>query len=70
MRIIIERQLDLTLTPHIRGALLALPLQGKDQEGLVKEIYEFLLERLRAYYLEAGIRPDVNPWISSAGCRR
>jgi glycyl-tRNA synthetase beta chain len=25
----------------------------------VKEIYEFLLERLRAYYLEAGIRPDV-----------
>lgn len=59
MRIIIERQLDLTIVPHIRSALLALPIQGKDQEGLVKDIYEFLLERLRAYYLEAGIRADV-----------
>ena len=59
MRIITERELDLNLTPHIRSALLALPIQGKDPEALIKEIYEFLLERLRAYYLEAGIRADV-----------
>lgn len=59
MRIITERELDLDLTPHIRSALLALPVQGKDKEAVVKEVYEFLLERLRAYYLEAGIRPDV-----------
>ncbi|HEV2111885.1 MAG TPA: glycine--tRNA ligase subunit beta, partial [Gammaproteobacteria bacterium] len=59
MRIIVERELDLNLTPHIRSALLALPVQGKPQEPLVTEVYEFLLERLRAYYLEAGIRADV-----------
>ena len=59
MRIITERELDLSLIPHIRSALLALPMHGKDQEAMVKEIYEFLMERLRAYYLEAGIRADV-----------
>ncbi len=59
MRIITERELNLDLTPHIRSALLALPVQGKPQEPLVLEVYEFLLERLRAYYLEAGIRADV-----------
>ena len=60
MRIIVERQLDLEPDPRISAArCLALPIHGKDQESLVKEIYEFLLERLRAYYLEAGIRADV-----------
>ena len=59
MRIITERELNLDLTPHIRSALLALPVQGKAQEPLILEVYDFLLERLRAYYLEAGIRADV-----------
>ncbi|HEV7165463.1 MAG TPA: glycine--tRNA ligase subunit beta [Gammaproteobacteria bacterium] len=59
MRIITERELDIVLIPHVRSALMALPIQGKNQEALVKDIYEFLLERLRAYYLEAGIRADV-----------
>ena len=56
MRIIVERELDLALTGLVKEALAKQPTQGKAQES---EIYEFLLERLRAYYLEAGIRPDV-----------
>ncbi|HEU5399182.1 MAG TPA: glycine--tRNA ligase subunit beta, partial [Gammaproteobacteria bacterium] len=56
MRIIVERGLDVVLTDLVKEAFARQPVQGKAQEG---EIYEFLLERLRAYYLEAGIRPDV-----------
>ena len=56
MRVLLEQQLDLDLMDLIRAALAAQPLQGKAQDA---EIYEFLLERLKAYYLEAGIRPDV-----------
>ncbi|MGE5625494.1 MAG: glycine--tRNA ligase subunit beta [Bacillota bacterium] len=59
MRILLEKELDLDLVELIRTALAAQPVQGKGPEPLVTEVYEFLLERLRAYYLEAGIRADV-----------
>ena len=59
MRIIIERELDLVLAGLTREALAAQPVQTRDPATLQKEIYEFLLERLRVYYLEAGIRADV-----------
>ncbi len=59
MRILLEKGLDLDLTALLRQALAAQPVQGKPAEPLVTELYEFLLERLRAYYLETGIRADV-----------
>lgn len=67
MRILLEQQLDLDLVELIRSALAAQPVQGKAQEG---EIYEFLLERLKAYYLEAGIRPDVFEAVKAKQPRR
>ncbi|MGB9428440.1 MAG: glycine--tRNA ligase subunit beta [Gammaproteobacteria bacterium] len=59
MRIIIERQLNLVLAGWLRNALQAQPAQIQNQEVLIPEIYEFLLDRLRVYFLETGIRADV-----------
>lgn len=59
MRIIIERALDVALSELIRESLTRQPVQGKPEEPLVTEIHEFLMERLRIYFLEAGIRADV-----------
>lgn len=58
MRILVEQQLDLDLMKLLRAALADQPF-GQNQEVLADELYEFLLERLWAYYLEAGIRADV-----------
>ncbi len=56
MRILVEKQLDLDLMELVRAALAAQPVPAKAQAG---EVYDFLLERLKAYYLDTGIRPDV-----------
>ena len=57
MRIIIECDLDLDLVELVRASLAEQTL--RNGTALVTEIFEFLLERLRAYYLETGIRADV-----------
>ena len=67
MRILLEQQLDLDLMDLLRAALAAQPVQGKTTP---EEIYEFLLERLKAYYLEAGIRPDVFEAVRAKQPRR
>ena len=67
MRVLLERQLDLDLMDLIRTALAAQPVQGKTRP---EEIYEFLLERLKAYYLETGIRPDVFEAVRAKQPRR
>jgi len=62
MRMLVEKQLDLELDALIARSLDV--LQG--QEGFEKagpavpdEVFEFLMERLRAWYREQGIRPEV-----------
>jgi len=70
MRILLEKQLDLDLVDLIRTSLAAQPLQGKGTEPLITEVYEFLLERLRAYYLETGIRADVFEAVRAKQPRR
>jgi glycyl-tRNA synthetase beta chain len=67
LRILLERQLDLDLMDLVRAALAAQPVQGKAQDS---EIYEFLLERLKAYYLETGIRADVFEAVKAKQPRR
>lgn len=59
MRIIVERELDLDLAEFVRAALQLQPAQPRDSQALVREIYDFLMDRLRAYFLEVGIRTDV-----------
>ena len=67
MRVLLERQLDLDLMDLIGTALAAQPVQGKTTP---EEIYEFLLERLKTYYLETGIRPDVFEAVRAKQPRR
>jgi glycyl-tRNA synthetase beta chain len=59
MRILVERQLDSDLPVLIQNSLAEQPVKKQPHEPLVLEIYEFLLERLRVYYLENGVRADV-----------
>lgn len=54
LRIILDGRLDLDLS-----ALLGLALGGDAGKSSLDEVYDFLLERLRGYYLEAGVRADV-----------
>jgi glycyl-tRNA synthetase beta chain len=51
LRISIERKLDLDLKALIEGALAAMPFPAPGDWA--RQVYEFVVERLRAYYLEA-----------------
>ncbi|MDE1887316.1 MAG: glycine--tRNA ligase subunit beta [Gammaproteobacteria bacterium] len=59
MRIIVECELDLDLAEFVRAALQLQPAQPRDPQALIREIYDFLMDRLRACFLEVGIRSDV-----------
>jgi glycyl-tRNA synthetase beta chain len=50
LRIAVERRLDLDLQALISQALAALPFAAP--EGTAREVYDYVFERLRAYYLE------------------
>ncbi|HEX7047351.1 MAG TPA: glycine--tRNA ligase subunit beta [Gammaproteobacteria bacterium] len=58
LRIIIEKQLDLDLIVLIKTALTHLPEGHTDVEHR-HELLEFFYDRLKAYYLEQGVRADV-----------
>jgi glycyl-tRNA synthetase beta chain len=52
LRISIERALDLDLKALIDQALTAMPFPAPVE--CARQVYEFVVERLRAYYLESG----------------
>ncbi len=56
LRIIIERRLPLELTPLITQAVAQQPVAAKPEA--VSDVYEYIMERLRGYYLE-GMSLDV-----------
>jgi len=52
LRTSIERRLDLDLQSLIAQALAALPFAAPD--NCAREVYDYIIERLRAYYVEGG----------------
>lgn len=58
LRIVIERELDLDLAVLIKATLEHLPTGHTDVESR-HELVEFFHDRLKAYYLEQGVRADV-----------
>jgi glycyl-tRNA synthetase beta chain len=56
VRILIERGLDLDLRELLRTAGRAYDLF--EPEPVADQVFDFAMERLRGYYLEAGIAPD------------
>ncbi len=60
LRILIERDCDLDLRELIKSSLRRQPVSTDD--GLGQEIYDFMMDRLKAYYQsdpDAGISPDM-----------
>ena len=70
LRIAIECELDIDLVELIQTSLAAQTAQSRAEQPLVMEIFEFLLERLRIYYLETGIRADVFEAVRSKQPRK
>lgn len=58
LRIVIERKLDIDLIVLIKHALEHLPT-GSTSVQARHELLEFFYDRLKAYYLEQGVRADV-----------
>lgn len=60
VRLAVESGLDLELPPLIDTAVAAQPAAVPDAPALAGEIYDFIVERLRAWYLEThGTPPEV-----------
>jgi glycyl-tRNA synthetase beta chain len=66
LRIIIERRLNVDLLEKImlvKSQWTTTVDVGKnprfDSQELVEQVFDFMMERLRAYYIESGTRPDV-----------
>ena len=64
LRTAIERRLDLDLPKLIADALGALPFPAA--EGAATEIYDYVMDRLRAYYLEGESTSAVTPEMFDA----
>jgi glycyl-tRNA synthetase beta chain len=58
LRIMIEGRLDLDLRAMLQAAARGFKTFTTNEQ-LVDQVYEFMLDRLRAYYADAGVRPDV-----------
>jgi len=52
VRIIIEQGLDLDITALVAATVADQPLRDKDEKDLSESLYNFITERMRAYYLD------------------
>ena len=57
LRIIIECELDIDLRELLQNTADSFPKEIKAKDCL-DDVYNFLMERLRRYYLDEGVRPD------------
>jgi glycyl-tRNA synthetase beta chain len=64
LRTIIERQLDLDLKQLIATSVKLLA-DKVDASKVEQEVFDYILERLRAYYLDRGIMADVFDAVSA-----
>jgi glycyl-tRNA synthetase beta chain len=58
LRILVEDQVDLDLPVLLSEAVSRQPVRPKDPAALAGELFEFIMDRSRAYYLE-GLAPDL-----------
>jgi glycyl-tRNA synthetase beta chain len=66
LRIMIEQRLELAVTTLLENAWRNFPT-ALQASGLVGQIYDFMMERLRAYYVDAGV--DVDVFEAVLACR-
>lgn len=61
VRIMIEQELDLNLKELVSFAVANQPGRNKDEDALNQGLYDFITERMRAYYLDRqnGLTPEM-----------
>lgn len=61
VRIIIERGLDLDINALVAATVADQPVRDKDEKELSESLYDFITERMRAYYLDrkTGLTPEM-----------
>ena len=61
VRIMIEQKLDLNLKDLIAAAVFSQPGRNKDEDELRQGLYDFITDRMRAYYLDRqdGLTPEM-----------
>lgn len=60
LRTLIEARLDLPLREFLGHAIDGQPVPVANRDGLIGELYDFIIDRLRSYYLE-GQAPGLAP---------
>ncbi len=65
LRILIEGEIEIDLVDCLGTAIAAQPIDVEDPAALRDELYEFMIDRLRAYLLD-GQAPNLGPGIVSA----
>jgi len=58
LRILIETEVELDLNDALLTAVADQPVSGTDHAALVSSLYDFIIERLRAWYLD-GLAPGL-----------
>ncbi len=69
LRILIENELDLDLRELLQATVTGYPAEIKAEQAIAP-VLEFILERLRAYHADRGIRPDVLEAVLATGLTR
>ncbi len=69
LRIVIECKLALDLNTLLEVAWRSLP-DSVRSAGLVAQVYDFMMDRLRAYYVDAGVSQDVYEAVLACRPRR
>lgn len=61
IRILIEKQLDIDLYETVKAAVVQQPVAGEDHGEVRAALYEFILDRLKSYFLERqdGLTSDM-----------
>jgi glycyl-tRNA synthetase beta chain len=65
LRILVEDQVDLDLPSLLADAVKLQPVGTKDAAALAIDLFEFIMDRSRAYYLD-GLAPDLPAGVISA----
>ncbi len=67
LRILVERELPLALTPLLETAASGLAERVSDAAGAVPRVRAYILERLRGYLLDQGMAPEVFEAVAAIG---
>jgi len=67
LRILVERELPLALTPLLETAAAGLAERVPDAAAAIPRVRAYVLERLRGYLLEQGMAPEVFEAVAAAG---